>query len=764
MAVTTDRHGRVLVVRIERPQKRNAIDAATARGIDDALNRFQDDPDLWAAVLTGTSEVFCAGTDIVAGPGEPTERGGPYGVIRRRHDKPLIAAVEGLALGGGFEIAMACDLVVASTAAAFGLPETRRGLVANSGALMRAMRCLPLNIARELLLTGTRLEAPRAHEIGFVSRLAEPGHVVEAALDLAEQICASSPTAVSATLLALEEQWDQAEAAGWAATARAEQRIADGPDKQEGLDAFAEKRPPRWSAAPVAGSARVRAAQHGRGARELIEAVIDEHTYRSWDEEFPAPAAAVDNPGYRTDLARARQRSGEDEAVLTGEGDLAGRRIAVVVNEFRFLAGSIGVNTAQRILAAVQRATARGLPLLAVTASGGTRMQEGALAFARMPAIAAAVTVHKAAGLPYVVYQRHPTTGGVLASWGSLGHLTLAEPGALIAFLGPKVYAALHGKAFPDDVQTAENLLAHGVVDAVVAPEALRGYLATFLGLLERDTTAGDTTAGDATAGHATDPADDASRDGPGPAWESVERTRRAQRPGLSEVLAQHGEPLVTLSGSGRGETADGLVVGVTRFAGTPCVLIGQDRLAERAAPVGPGSLRTVRRALVIARELDLPVVTVVDTVGAVLSVAAEQGALAGEIASCLADLATVPVPTLAVLLGQGTGGAALALLPTDRVVAARHTWLTPLPPEGASVIVHGTAERAADVVATQHIRSTDLLDAGAVDAIIDERPDAADEPVAFCRRVVATIDRELQVVRGLTPEGRVRRRSRGTT
>jgi enoyl-CoA hydratase/carnithine racemase len=247
MAVITERRGRVLVVRIERPEKRNAIDGATARGIDDALNGFQDDPGLWSAVLTGTTDVFCAGTDIVAGPGEPTPRGGPYGVIRRRHTKPLIAAVEGPALGGGFEIAMACDLVVASSAASFGLPETRRGLVANSGALARAMRCLPINIARELLLTGARLDAARAHQIGFVNRLAEPGHAVEVALALAEEIGEASPTAVSATLQALEEQWEAAEERGWAATARAERRIADGPDKQEGLDAFAQKRKPRWS-------------------------------------------------------------------------------------------------------------------------------------------------------------------------------------------------------------------------------------------------------------------------------------------------------------------------------------------------------------------------------------------------------------------------------------------------------------------------------------------------------------------------------------
>ncbi|MCD2195747.1 enoyl-CoA hydratase-related protein [Actinomycetospora endophytica] len=246
MAVRTETHDRVLLARIERAEKRNAIDEATARGIDDALNRFQDDPGLWAAVLTGTPELFCAGTDIVAGPGEPTARGGPYGVIRRDHTKPLIAAVEGLALGGGFEIAMACDLVVASTTASFGLPETRRGLVANSGALLRAARCLPRNVARELLITGTRLDGRRAYDIGFVNRLTEPGGAVEGALELAAEIAESSPAAVSATLQALEEQWARDEQEGWAATARAERRIAAGPDKQEGLDAFAAKRSPRW--------------------------------------------------------------------------------------------------------------------------------------------------------------------------------------------------------------------------------------------------------------------------------------------------------------------------------------------------------------------------------------------------------------------------------------------------------------------------------------------------------------------------------------
>ena len=169
--------------------------------------------------------------------------------------------------------------------------------------------------------------------------------------------------------------------------------------------------------------------------------------------------------------------TGLDEAVLTGEGTVFGRRVAVVACEFDFLAGSIGVAAAERITSAVERATAQRLPLLASPSSGGTRMQEGTVAFLQMVKIAAAVTLHKRAHLPYLVYLRHPTTGGVFASWGSLGHITVAQPGALIGFLGPRVYEQLYGEPFPAGVQTAENLLRHGVIDGVVGLEALRPML-----------------------------------------------------------------------------------------------------------------------------------------------------------------------------------------------------------------------------------------------------------------------------------------------
>ncbi|MFD0687693.1 carboxyl transferase domain-containing protein [Actinomadura fibrosa] len=486
------------------------------------------------------------------------------------------------------------------------------------------------------------------------------------------------------------------------------------------------------------------------GARELLRRVLDGGEWESWD----APPAEVAAPGsaYAAELAAARERSGSDEAVVTGAGRLRGRRVAFVVSEFRFLAGSIGLATADRIVAAVERATAEGLPLLAAPSSGGTRMQEGTAAFVQMARIAAAVMAHRAAGLPYLVYLRHPTTGGVFASWGSLGHVTAAEPGALIGFLGPRVYEGLYGEPFPEGVQVAENLAAKGLVDAVVGIDDLADVASTALKVLCARPSA---TVADAYSGQAAKP-DETAGD---TAWESIERSRRADRPGVRELLRHGAADVTPLSGTGQGEAEPGLLLALARFGAEPCVLVGQDRRGQRTGhPLGPAGLRVARRGMGLAAELGLPLVTVVDTPGAVLSAEAEEGGLAGEIARCLADLITLAAPTLCLLLGEGTGGAALALLPADRVLVARHAWLSPLPPEGASVIVHRTPDRAGEMAAAQGVRSAELLRNGLADELVDERPDAADEPEAFCRRAAAAVERHLH---GLTPGGPAARQAR---
>jgi enoyl-CoA hydratase len=247
MAVSRERHGPVLLIRMEREHKRNAVDAEMTAGLDAALNELDDDPGLWAGVLAGTPSAFSAGTDLAAGAGEPTPRGGNYGVVRRLRDTPLVAAVEGVAFGGGFELVLACDLVVAARTARFALPETARGLVANCGALFRAQRVLPRNVALEMLLTGEPLGAERAWTLGLVNVLVEPGAAETAALALAGRVAANGPVAQRATLRAVAEVDAELDARGWVATAAAQASVAGSADAAEGVDAFREKRAPRWS-------------------------------------------------------------------------------------------------------------------------------------------------------------------------------------------------------------------------------------------------------------------------------------------------------------------------------------------------------------------------------------------------------------------------------------------------------------------------------------------------------------------------------------
>lgn len=473
------------------------------------------------------------------------------------------------------------------------------------------------------------------------------------------------------------------------------------------------------------------------GAEELRDAVLDRGSFTSWDDE---PQAVPISDAYAADLAAARAATGRDEAVSTGAGRINGRRVAVIASDFDFLAGSIGVAAAERITAAVHRATAERLPLLASPSSGGTRMQEGTVAFLQMVKIAAAVQLHKRAQLPYLVYLRHPTTGGVFASWGSLGHVTLAEPGALIGFLGPRVYQQLYGAPFPPGVQTAENLQAHGVIDGVIPVKWLRRTCERALRVLADEP-------GPAPAMPPAEPIPDV------PAWDSVCASRRPDRPGAGFLLRHGATERVLLSGTGHGEAATTLLA-LARFCGQPAVVLGQQRRV--GGIVGPAALAEARRGMALAAGLRLPLVLVIDTAGPALSAEAEQDGLAGQIAACLAELVTCEVPTVSVLLGQGSGGPALAMVPADRVVAALHGWLAPLPPEGASAIVYRDTGHAPQLSAAQGIRSADLKANGIVDVIVAEHPDAADEPIDFVKRMSRVIAAELAALRGIPDEQRL--------
>jgi len=243
--------GRVLVLTLDRPEARNAINAATAAELEAGIARLEDDDDLWVGVLHHEGPVFSAGADLKeisanAGTGLYRSGGGFAGMVNYDRAKPLIAAVDGPAVAGGFEVVLSCDCVVASTNARFGLPEVKRGLAAAAGGPFRLARVVGPNIAAELVMTGETIDVDRAYQLGLVSRVVEPGTVRAAALALAEEICANAPVAVRESRALVAAAFDHDEAELWAMSREMGRRVFATEDVKEGPLAFIEKRPPVW--------------------------------------------------------------------------------------------------------------------------------------------------------------------------------------------------------------------------------------------------------------------------------------------------------------------------------------------------------------------------------------------------------------------------------------------------------------------------------------------------------------------------------------
>ena len=249
--VLYEAEGRLAVITLNRPEARNAMSPELSAALGEAFDRFEADDDLWVAILAGNGRVFCAGADLKAlsegrAAGIITAEEGFGRFARRQRDKPVIAAVDRPAVAGGFELVMGCDLVVASTEAAFGLPEVKRSLVASEGGVTRLPRRIPTNIAMELALTGDTIDVHRAHGLGLVNVICEPGQALAEAKKLAERIVANAPLAVRAIRHSVLDGLETTEAEGFSIAARYGREISQTEDFLEGPRAFVEKRPPVW--------------------------------------------------------------------------------------------------------------------------------------------------------------------------------------------------------------------------------------------------------------------------------------------------------------------------------------------------------------------------------------------------------------------------------------------------------------------------------------------------------------------------------------
>ncbi|MGI8755097.1 MAG: crotonase/enoyl-CoA hydratase family protein [Acidimicrobiales bacterium] len=255
MTVDYELRGHIAVMTINRPGARNAVNTDVAQGMEAAIDQLEADEDAWVGIITGARTekgwIFCAGADLKQMRTDPggmsTPKGGFAGFVQRERTKPVIAAVDGPALAGGTEIVLACDLVVASETAVFGIPEVKRNLVAGAGGLFRLPRKIPRNIAMELALTG-RLDFPaeQAHRFGLVNHLSAEGEALARAIELAEQVTEAAPLAVRESRQVILAATDEPDEVGWKMSGEAMMKMFGTEDFTEGLAAFVEKRPPAW--------------------------------------------------------------------------------------------------------------------------------------------------------------------------------------------------------------------------------------------------------------------------------------------------------------------------------------------------------------------------------------------------------------------------------------------------------------------------------------------------------------------------------------
>ncbi len=462
-------------------------------------------------------------------------------------------------------------------------------------------------------------------------------------------------------------------------------------------------------------------------ARRRIEELVDPGSFTELD-----PWLASDNvlgfPDYDEKLARARRSSGEQEAVITGTALLAGMPVALFALDPRFMMGSMGRVVGEKITRLFERATEGRMPVIGYCTSGGARMQEGILSLLQMAKVSAAVARHSEAGCLYVAVLCDPTTGGVSASFAMEGDLILAEPGALIGFAGPRVIEQTTGEKLPKGFQTAEYLLTHGFVDDIIARPQQRAYLAHLLRLH-----GGGSSVPAGTGGSAL-PCRLPLSGGYTP-YEIVQRSRDNRRPSARVLIAALFDDFIELHGD-RGYGDDpALVGGLATLDGRPVTVLAIDKGAEVCERVNcnfggahPEGYRKAIRLMKQAEKFGRPVITLVDTAGAFCGIGAEERGQASAIAGSITVMARLRTPTIALIVGQGGSGGALALATADRVWMAETASYSVISPEGCASILFKDAGLAREAAGCLKLTAADLQGFGVIDEIIAERPLAGPE------------------------------------
>ncbi len=450
-------------------------------------------------------------------------------------------------------------------------------------------------------------------------------------------------------------------------------------------------------------------------------------------ETVTDPLGFIDTLPYPERLRAAQARTGMDEAVVATVGTIDGHQVVLAVMDFRFMGGSIGIAAGERVTQAAERALRDRIPLILVTASGGIRMQEGPLSLMQMPKTCQALAQLDEQGVLTVSILTDPTYGGVSASFATLADVILAEPGARIGFAGRRVIEQTVCQRLPEDFQTAEFLLQHGLLDRVVPRPQLRDALLRLLTVqgpppnpypgqnLDLETGAEQA---DTSSAHPSPERD---------AWEAVTLARTAGRPTTLDYISYLLEGFQELHGDRTCGDCPAIVGGVGRLDGLALMVIGHQKghttgeLIERHfAMSSPQGHRKAARLMRLAAKWRIPVLTLIDTPGADPSLDADSHGQAVAIAENQRLMASLPVPIVAVVTGEGGSGGAVALGVADKVFACANAIYSVISPEGCAAILWGTQTAAPQAAAALGLDADRLVDLGVIDAVIPEPPGGA--------------------------------------
>ncbi|MFD8560999.1 acetyl-CoA carboxylase carboxyltransferase subunit alpha [Streptosporangium canum] len=499
-------------------------------------------------------------------------------------------------------------------------------------------------------------------------------------------------------------------------------------------------------------------------AWQRIGQLLDAGSVRQLDQPVVAedPLGFVDFRPYPERLRQAREQTGTEEAVICVTGTLMGHPVVAAVMDFRFLGGSLGVGVGEAIAVAAETALRARSPLIIVTASGGARMQEGAFSLMQMVKTSQALAELDEAGVFTISIISDPTYGGVAASFATLGDVILAEPGARIGFAGPRVIEQTIQADLPKGFQTAEFLLARGLVDAVVPRSALRPTIAC---LLDAQAPAQPSTTTGAGEGLVRDPGELPERE-PG---QVVETARHQQRPTALDYMNQLLDNFQELRGDRMSGDCPAIVGGLGRFDGRPVIVLGHqkgrdttERVQRNFGMALPEGYRKAARLMRLAVKLGLPIVTLVDTPGAHPGIGAEERGQAWAIAENIRLMSGLPVPIVAVITGEGGSGGALALAVADRVLACSGAMYSVISPEGCAAILWKDRSAAPMAAAALQLGARDLLRHEIVDAVVPEPEGGAHrDPVAAAELLRAALSETLREVVAISPDDLVAQRRR---